>query len=385
MAFSVCLVTVAAFFLAILLAYSRKALPYNPTQVLTAQIALEGPRYDSEPARRELFDALVTRLAASPGVRAAGLNSSQSLRSSPQMRIELEGRSYPRDQDRPLVTVETVSTGFFPVMNVRPRQGRDFTASDDGNSLSVAIVNTEFITHAAAGQDLLGRRFRIAGAPEGADGWVTIVGIVPDVGNMKAGVATRGPTVYRPLSQVPERTMTVMLRTNGAAALLSNTVRREVALLDAQLPVSRIQTVAEILELERIGMNAFGSLFVLCGFGALALAAVGIYGVVAFAVRMRTREFGVRLALGATPAAIVRLVMKQGLRQIAIGLGIGVLLAFAASAALSSSVQGFTRTISDAWIYAGVALLLGSVGAVALAIPAIRGSRVDPMVALRAD
>lgn len=384
MAFSVCLVTVAAFFLAILHAYSQKTLPYDPANVLTAQIALEGPSYDSEPARTRFFGELAARLRSSAGVQAVGLNSSQSLRSAPQVRFELEGKTYQRDRDRPVVTSETVSPGFMQVMNTRLQQGRDFSTTDGPDSMPVAIVNTAFVARFSGGDNLVGRRFRIA-ADDSEQPWATIIGIAPDLGSMKAGRSTAGPVVYRPLAQVTEKTMTLLVRASGDATRLSNTIRREAAALDPELPVSRIQTVAEILDLERIGMNAFGSLFVLCGLGALALATIGIYGVIAFSVRIRTREFGVRLALGSTPAAIVRLVMQQGLRQISVGLVIGVLLAGMASMMLSSAIEGFTRTAADVWIYASVVMLLGSVGAAALAIPAMRASRVDPMVALRTE
>lgn len=385
MAFSVCLVTVAALFLAILHAYSQKTLPYDPGTVLTAQVALEGPQYESAATRTRLFGELIARLGSAAGVEAVGLNSSQSLRSAPQLPFELEGKTYQRDDDRPVVTSETVSVGFIQAMNARVHRGRNFSNLDSASSAPVAMVNTAFVSRYSGGDDLVGRRLRVAADESGQATWATIVGIAPDLGSMKAGRSSAGPVVYRPLAQVPERTMTLLVRTRGDAIRLSNSIRREASALDQDLPVSRIQTVSEILELERIGMNAFGSLFVLCGIGALALATIGIYGVISFSVRMRVREFGVRLALGSTSTAVVLLVMRQGVRQIAVGLGIGVVLAAMASMVLNSAIEGFTRTTADIWIYAGVATLLGIVGATALAIPALRAARVDPMVALRTE
>lgn len=385
MAFSVALVTVAAFFLAILHAYSVKELPYEPTRVLTAQISLEDSNYDADASRSQFFAGLLARASRSGSVDAVGLNSSESLRSSPLRSIELEGKSYQRDRDRPIATFETISDGFLDVVNSHVLRGRNFSSIDTATSMPVALVNSEFVARYGNGEELLGRRIRIPQAGTERSSWMTIVGIAPEVGSMKAGRKTAGPVVYRPLSQVPERIMTLLVRSSGDAKQLKGAIRREVAALDPELPVSRIKTVAEILELERIGMNAFGSLFVLCGIGALALAAVGIYGVIAFSVRMRVREFGIRLALGATPMGILRFVMKEGLKQVATGLGAGVLLAAMASIILGSAIEGFSQSPGHAWIYAGVVLLLSSVGAVALAIPALRASRVDPMVALRTE
>ena len=385
MAFSVCLVTVAGLFLAILMAYARKPLPYDPTTVLTAQVALEGRTYNDAAARLRFFDQLVARLAGTPGVVAAGLNSAQSLRTAPEPRIELEGERYTRQQDRPTSVLEVVSPDFLPVYNSALRAGRAFTSADGTTTMPVAMVNAGFAERFGRERDVLGRRYRVASNDGKENPWITIVGVVPDLGSMKAGKDTRGPVIYRPYAQASERTMTILIRGNGDATRFANVIRREVAALDPDLPVSRLQTVAEIVELERIGMNAFGSLFVVCGLGALALASVGAYGVVAFSVRMRVREFGVRLALGASPRTILRLVMKQGVHQISIGLGVGVLLALAASAALNSAFEGFSTSLAAGWIYVGVVVLLGCVGAVALFIPALRGSRVDPMTALRAE
>jgi putative ABC transport system permease protein len=383
MAFSVCLVTVAGLFLAIMTSFNRKALPYDPTTVLTAEVALEGRAYEDPTARVRFFGQLVERLAATPGVTAAGLDSAQSLRLARNPRVELEGEVYAREQDRPGCGLETVSENFLEVFQGGLLGGRTFTAADHATSLPVAVVNAGFAGRFGGGREILGRRFRIAG--DSNNPWITIVGVVPDLGSMKAGEAARGPMIYRPLAQDPVRTMTVLVRGSGDAMRFANAIRREVAALDPELPVGRVQTVQEIIELERIGMNAFGSLFVVCGLGALTLASVGVYGVLAFSVRMRTRDFGVRLALGADRGIIMRLVMGQGARQMSVGLGIGVLLALGASAALSSMIAGFGHSAYDVRIYAGVVALLAIVAGAALFIPARRASRVDPMVALRAE
>jgi putative ABC transport system permease protein len=202
---------------------------------------------------------------------------------------------------------------------------------------------------------------------------------------MKAGQPTRGAVLYRPMAQATYRAMTLLVRGRGDVSDFANNIRNAVAVLDPELPVARLQTVQEIIEMERVGMNTFGVLFVVCGIGALLLAGVGIYGVISLGVKLRTREFGVRMAIGSTRGELVRLVLKQGLRLVSLGLGVGVLLAVAASAFARSILPGFAPSAYDVWIHLGVVALLALVSGAALLIPARRASNTDPMVALRAE
>lgn len=385
MAFSVCLVIVAGLFITVLLAFNHKELPYDPASVLTAQLALDGKRYDDPVARKRFFMEVTDRLQASPGVQAAALTSAESLRQAQSPRIEVEGATYARESDRPSVWLEGISPGFFDALGVGLLAGRDFSASDEGVAPPVAVVNAAFVQRFGAELYWVGRRFRFVDGKAEPSPWVTIVGISPDLGSVKAGEKSHGAVIYRPVAQRSDRTMTVLLRADGDVARFVGTIRQAVAAVDPDLPVARVQTAQQIIEMERVGMNAFAVLFVACGVGALILASVGIYGVISFAVRLRTREFGVRLALGATRSMIVRLVVGQGVREIRIGLAVGALLALGVSALLGSMFFGFGRSGHDWMIYAGVLVLLAGVAGVALFIPARRAARVDPMVALRAE
>ncbi|MEO5960527.1 MAG: ABC transporter permease [Opitutaceae bacterium] len=385
MAFSVCLVTVAGLFVTVLMAFNQKTLPYDPRSVLTARVSLDERRYDDGGARTRFYEQLVSRLQAAPGIEGAGLNSADSLRLARNPRIEIEGAVYPRPNDRPGCTMETVSNDLFEGLGVGLLAGRKFSTTDHATAPGVAVVNAAFATRFGAEREVVGRRFRLAGDGATMSPWITVVGVVPDLGSMKAGEVSRGPVIYRPLAQADERAMTILVRTRGDVARFAGAIRGEVAALDPELPVARFQTVQEIVEAERVGMNAFGTLFIVCGIGALALASVGIYGVISFAVKLRTREFGVRMALGADRGTITRMVFGQGARQVSVGLGAGVLLAVGASAVLSSMFVGFGRSAFDLWIYLAVVALLSGVGAAALLIPARRAAKVDPMVALRAE
>jgi putative ABC transport system permease protein len=376
MAFSVCLVTVAGLFVTVLLAFNHKNLPYDPAAVLTAQVALEGKQYDDPVVRQRFFGQLADRLNVAPGVEAAALTSAESLRQAQTPRIEVEGATYPRETGRPSCWLEGVSPGFLQAFGVGLLAGRTFTATDEATAQPVAVVNAAFVQRFGADLDWIGRRFRLGDGGADSSPWITIIGIAPDLGSMKAGENSRGAVIYRPLAQRTDRTMTVLLRAGGDVSRFATTIRQAVASLDPDLPVARLQTVQQIIEMERVGMNSFSVLFIACGLGALVLASVGIYGVVSFAVKLRTREFG---------EMIIRMVVGQGVRQLRIGLGVGILLAFGASAVLGSMFFGFGRSGHDWMIYAGVLTLLAGVAGAALFVPARRAAKVDPMVALRAE
>jgi putative ABC transport system permease protein len=385
MAFSICLVTVAGLFASVLLAFNHKSLRYDPASVLTARIALDAPRYDDARTRARFFDALVDQMKAVPGVESAGLVSAEALRMRDVPRIELEGATYPRPNDHPDCLLESVSPGFLDVFGVGPVAGRALNEGDSASSAPVALVNTAFAERFGRERDVVGRRVRLAGDGTNTFPWFTVVGIVPELGSVKAGQTSPGPTIYRPLAQRTYRAMTLLVRGPGDPNRFSSTIRHTVAGLDSELPVSQIQTVQAIIEMERVGMNAFGTLFMVCGVGALVLAGTGLYGVISLGVKLRTREFGVRLAVGANRGDLRRLVLRQGLKLVGVGLVVGVLLAIAASAALRSILPNFTPTQHDLWIGVAVVVSLVSVGASALILPARRAAQADPIRALRAE
>lgn len=383
MALSVCLVVAAGLFLTLLIDFNRKDLPYDPAQVLTARVSLNEKDHPTAGERTALFNGLLDKLAASPEIAAAAATSAESFRAG-QRQIALEGATYARRSAIPAVLTETVTTGYFETLRLQLRDGRIFQSSDTAEAPAVAVVNTAFVTRFGDGRGMVGRRFRVATSTT-TDSWITIIGVVTDAGSMKAAQKTTDALFYRPFAQDPVATATLIVRGRGQGTALVDQLRRVVAARDPDLPLNQVYTVQHIIEMERIGINLPGVLLVLCGLGALALASVGVYGVVAFSVRTRTREFGVRMALGASRRDILQLVVGGGLRQLSYGLGGGVLLALGASATLSSMFVGFGRSAYDVWIYLAVVALLAGVGAAALFIPARRAAKVDPMVALRAE
>lgn len=385
MAFSVCLVTVAGLFATVLVAFNHKSLPYDPRLVYTARVSLDAQDYEAPEVRTRFFEGLLAQLESAPGVAAAGLISSESLRLSDIPPIEMEGGEYARDGDRPRCVFEAVSPGFLNAFGVGLLRGRMLEERDRAGAERVALVNIDFAKRFGRNGDILGRRFRVAGDPANPGPWVTIVGITPDLGSIKAGQISRGPVIYSPMAQSPYRAMTLLVRSSSDSSDVVKTLRTTVAALDSELPVTRVQTVQSLIEMERVGMNTFGVLFVVCGFGALMLAGVGLFGVVSQGVRLRTREFGIRLALGANRNQLLRMVLRQGLGLIGIGTGIGVLLALASSVGLRSMIPEFSPSPYDVWIYAAVVAALAAIGAAALWIPARRAAASDPIDALRTE
>ena len=385
MAFSVCLVTVAGLFAAVLVAFNHKTLPYDPASVLTARIALDAPRYNDANTRLRFFETLLAQVKNSPGVASAAWVSAEALRSREMPKIELEGAVYARPNDRPDCLIESVSPGFLDAFGVGPVAGRALNDADTASSAPVAVVNSAFAARFGREAEVIGRRVRFGANGTNTLPWFTIVGIVPELGSVKAGQASAGAVIYRPLAQRPYRAMTLVVRGQGDPARFTTAIREAVATLDPELPVAQIQTVQAILEMERVGMNAFGVLFVVCGAGALVLASVGLYGIISLGVKLRTREFGVRLAIGANRGDLRRLVLGQGVKLIGFGLAIGLLLAVAASFALRSLIPHFAPSLSDLWIGVAVVGVLVSAGAIALLIPARRAANADPMIALRSE
>lgn len=381
LAFSVSLVIFAGLFLTVLVAFHNKRLPYNPAAILTAQVALDDPQYEADARRVAFYEQLTQAIAATPGVETVALTSAAMFR-TPTVRIELEGNSYPRPSDRPSSLLEVISPDFFETFSIGMTQGRSFTAADRVNAPDVAIVNAAFANALGGTGSIVGRRVRVGS--EGSP-WLTIVGVSADLGSVKAGQQQSDPTLYRPVAQLPEREMTMLIRGGIEPQRLISGVRQAVAGLDPDVVVHQIHTVEDVIEMERIGINVPGVLLAVCGIGALVLAAVGVYGVISFSVKMRTRELGIRLALGATRMGIMGLILRQGLLQISVGIGIGLLLAVAGSMGLRSMFEGLGHSAFNLWIYLAVVVLLGAVGALALLVPAVRGSRVDPMVALRSE
>ena len=324
---------------------------------------------------REFYKQMKDRLRALPGVQTVGLTSHIPLRLWPSIsRITIEGRAEPV-----VVRSAIVDSQFFPAMGIALVQGRSFSNLDQEKGPAVIIINETMAQRFWPGQDAIGKRFRMEGRTS-SESFRQVIGVVRDSAYLRLG---EDPIafMYLPFSQMYLSKMIVVVRTASDPKGIVADVRREVQALDETLPVPNIKTLSEHMEFA-LGMpRIFATVVGIFGLLALLLAAVGIYGVVAYSVAQRTHEIGIRMALGAQRQDIFKLVVGQGMLLALIGVGIGLAASFALTRFLSSLLFGVSAT--DPVTFAGVALLLASVALVACYLPARRATKVDPMVALR--
>jgi ABC-type antimicrobial peptide transport system permease subunit len=283
-----------------------------------------------------------------------------------------------------------VGTDYFRVMQVLPRRGRVFNESDGISGAPAVIINESFAAKAWPGEDPIGSHLRLAreaGLPrdQALEPWLTVVGMVPDIQQNFQRPVERAPLIYLPYGagDDPQRVMFLIARTIVPPSSMAEAFRREVQSLDKNLPVYDVRPLEDRIALNRLDVGAFVILFTIFAGVALVLASVGLYAVVAHSVSQRTREIGVRMAVGGTAGDIVRLVFWQGMRRIVIGLAVGLPLAAAVTFVLRAVLVGVAP--GDPLSLAGAALVLILAGLLGCAIPARRAVCVDPVVALRSD
>ncbi len=350
--------------------------------VFTARVGF--PEVYTDTARQKrFFRQLPDRVAALPGVRAAAVSSGlpgaqQGLGGD---RFALEGKTYGRDADYPLTRSASVTPGFFSTLDIPLSRGRLFTDADREDAPPVAIVTQRFVDRFLAGQDPLGRRIRM-GASKSTAPWLTIVGVVPDIfgGDPEDPMP---PVVFRPLAQQHSNFVYISARTAGPPMAVTAQVRAAAAALEPDLPLYWIMPLDQAIAQPLWFVRVFGTMFMIFGFIALFMAAVGLYAVMSFSVSRRTREVGIRMALGAEAGRVVRLILRQGLVQLAIGMAVGLAVALGVSRLLAIIL--FDVRPRDPVVFGGVAGTLVLAGVLASAIPALRATKVDPIAALRAE
>ncbi|HKP76995.1 MAG TPA: ABC transporter permease [Longimicrobiaceae bacterium] len=346
--------------------------------IFTARVGLPESVYRDSAAQIRFYDELYRRLADLPNVESYTLTGMLPALGSPTQTLAIQGKAYASDREYPEAHYVTTYPGYFKTFNVA-LQGRDFGSSDTQNSAPVAIVNRSFATKHFGREDPIGRQFRMGGA-DSKEPWRTIVGVVPDMWH--DGLENEKPdAVYLPFGQSPQRYMSVTIRPRGATGAMTAPVRNLVSSMDPDLPIYFVKTLQERIDEDAWFYRVFGVLFMVMGGVALVLAAVGLYGVMSFNVSRRTREMGVRMALGAQPGDVIRLVVRQGMIQLAFGLALGLGLAYLLGTSLKIIL--FQVTALDPLVYGVTISVLVLAAAAASLIPARRATRVDPMVALR--
>ncbi len=355
---------------------------YKTERVLTSRLDLNFTRYREREKQLDFLDRLLTKLSAEPGVASAALAGRFPLtEGGPSSgRFRIEGREAATPEALPRADFQRVSADYFKTIGVPILKGRALTAADRTNAPDSAVINKTMASHVFPGEDPIGRRIGVDGNEPGEVRWLTIVGVSGDV--RQYGLA-RLPIdqIYLSILQFPGLSTACLVRTTAEPMALTKTVREAVHSIGPEQPVDRFRTLedmhASALDMPRLTavlLAAFAGL-------ALVITATGIAGVIGFTVGQRRQEFGIRMALGALPGGVVRMVLGQGMRLVALGLAIGVAGAFALSRLLAGLL--YETTPGDPPTYAAVAVVLAFVAAVACFVPARRATTVDPMVALR--
>ena len=359
-------------------------LPFTTENVFTARLRLPDMEYAEVHDRVAFYEQLLPRLNTIPGVEAATLSDGLPASGNGTRFFEIEGQSYPSDEDTPFAREGIVTPGYFETFQAPVLDGRAFTVMDMSESMPVAIVNATFVSTFIPDGDPLGRRMRIV-VDDSAHAWMTVVGVVPDM--KMEGIGNQGASpagYYFPISQSPVGTLvSIAIRTQRAPMSITSDVRATVESLDANLPIYEVLSMEDVIASETWIYWLFGSMFMVFGFIALFLAAIGLYGVMSFAVTRRTQEMGIRMALGADGPRLVRLVMRRGIVQLGVGLTLGIGLAALVAGPLQIIL--YEVNTRDPGVFGAVAIVLAATGLLASFVPAQRVTRVDPVAALTAE
>jgi putative ABC transport system permease protein len=337
-------------------------------------------KYPTREALRAFFQRADAELAAIPGVVAVGATNALPLSGDNSSgSLTIEGQPAPTPATRPNADRRAVTPGYFAALSMRVLAGRVFTAADDERAPLVVVVSRGFADRYWPGQDAVGKRVKL-GRFESDAPMRTVIGVVNNVKHQDLATEPR-PVVYYPHAQGPDSGMQLVVRSMSSPAAIAGAVREAMRRLDPDLPATELKPLSDLVQGSlidtEIALSLLGSFALL----AILLAAAGVYGVMAYAVAQRTMEFGIRVALGASPRDLVQLVGRQGVALTAAGIAIGLVAARLASAALRQMVYGVSP--SDPIVYLSTAVTLAAIALSACIVPALRALRVDPIVALK--
>lgn len=349
---------------------------FNPEGVVIAQTALPTSRYRNAESSKAIQKELLERLKALPGVQAAGVTTNLPLVGDRGIGFLIEG-----DTAKTVNTAYNawVSNDYFQALGIQLRTGRSFTDEDRENTPPSVVVNETMQRQFWPDGDVIGKRIKWGGWP---DAWLTIVGVVGDVKVSSLEAETR-PAIYMPIFQIPRARSNVIyvVRSLTDTAGVVAAFRNEIKAVDAELPVYDIRTMNQVLAASVAERRFSMLLLAVFACAALLLAAIGLYGVISFSVTERTREIGIRLAMGASHRDVLKLVIRQGISLSLAGIALGIAVAFATTRLMTSLLFGVSA--NDPLTFIAVSVVLTEVALGACFVPARRAARVDPMVALR--
>ena len=352
----------------------------DPKNVLTASVVLPQAKYRENDQRAGFFKHLIERMRHLPGVEAASATGTLPLSGNNWGRsLTVEGHQVLSVGQADVIQHTVVTPGYFRTMGIALLAGRDFTDADNKDAPNVTIVDERLARQYWPNESPIGKRVRF-GPPEDNEPWHTVIGVVSTVRHQRVQEDTR-QSVYLPHQKIPVTGMTLVARTSSKPTDFAGAIRREVAQLDSDIPVSQIATMEEVVAESIWQPRLYATLFAVFAGGALALALIGIYGVMAFLVQTRTHEIGVRMALGASARDVFNLIVGRGMKLTAVGIVIGIGGAIALTRWMQSLL--FNTSTTDPITFVLISFLLSLAAFLACYIPARRAAKVDPLVALR--
>jgi putative ABC transport system permease protein len=350
------------------------------SRLLTARVRLPHGLYPAPGARQRFFEQLLPRLEAIPGVARAAIVSNPPGLGAGDRRLEIEHRSVAGPAHLPSASVVVQSPGYFGAIDLPILAGRDFNQTDGAPGRQSAVISKGFAARYWPQEDSIGKRFRFYTDDKPGE-WIAVIGVSADM-NQQPGEATPNPLLFLPYSQESYDSMALLVRTTGDPASATSAVRAAVQSLDRDLPLFEVRTLAGAIEHDQWYLRLFGKLFSAFALIALVMASVGIYAVIAQAAGSRTREIGVRMALGASSRNILGMMLTRGLKQLIAGLALGLATAFPV-ARLMSGLPFLRVSASDPIVFVAVSLMLTAVGLFACWLPARKAAALNPVQAIR--
>ena len=358
---------------------------FNAENLLTMQIA-RAAKNDEGGQVLGFFNQLAERIGGLPGVESVAVSNGLPLLGASDTSFAIEGRPKPEPGKQPQTMFYITSPDYLRAMGIQLVKGRFFTAQDTQRSPRIAVIDEAFARQQFPDEDPLGKRIAGNGEMPSAE----IIGVVAHVKHFGLDDAAESikPQLYFAFNQIPDKflpqisgRMNLVVRTASDPLSISTAIRREVQALDRNQPIYNVSTMEQTLDQSLATQRLATTLLALFAGVALILAAVGIYGVMAYSVTQRKHEIGIRMALGAQRRDVLKLVVSQGMLLALLGVGLGLIAAFALTRLMASLLYGVSAT--DPVTFAGIALLLALVALIANYIPARRATKIDPMIALR--
>jgi putative ABC transport system permease protein len=364
------------------MALKNADLGIDPKNTLTFRVGLPPVQYPDKQVAGRFFEQLIPKLAGISGVEAAGATTSLPATGNIGTdAVVLRGDAEPAQlQDARQARVARITPGYFEALHVTLLRGRDFTAADNKDAPRVALIDERAASLWFPNEEPIGRQVRGYQKPGEPPEWATIIGLVRDGTYVRREKKAALPMIFTSAYQQPESFMSVTIRTRSNPKSFVNVARETVLSVNKDIPIYRVQTMDEIVAESYWENKYFGNMFAIFAGLALFLAAVGLYGVMAYSVRQRTQEIGVRMALGAQARDVLRLVTGQGLRLILLGLAIGFVGSYFLTQLMANSLE---ISAHDPFSFVVVGLLLFSLGLIACYLPARTAMRLDPIEALR--